>query len=57
MAELLFQVLSLLVLGLVPAILLIGILAAVPAGWLVGAVLFRRTSKPAVVAECSSPRR
>jgi hypothetical protein len=47
MAELLFQVLSLLVLGLIPAILLIGILAAVPAGWLVGCVLLRRTYKPA----------
>ncbi len=46
MAELLVQVLSLLVLGLIPAVLLIGILAAVPAGWLVGCVLFRRTAKP-----------
>ena len=54
MAELLLQVLSLLVLGLIPAILLIGMLAAVPAGWLMGAVLFRRTAKPAVVVDTSS---
>lgn len=54
MAAILVQVLSLLILGLIPAVLLIGILAAVPAGWLVGCVIFRRTSKPTFAAENSS---
>lgn len=54
MAAFLLQILSLLVLGLIPAVLLIGILAAVPAGWLVGCVIFRRTAKPTFAAENTS---
>lgn len=55
MGNLLLEILSLLAVGLIPAVLLIGILAAVPAGWLMSSVIFRRAPKNNYVQNNSNP--